>query len=95
MMATLRVASGTYGSALAWIVAEPTPTLVTETVPVVEPAEMKVVAGTLATLGSLELKFTVRPPAGAGADRFSVSRFSLPFILVVKLASAKFRVAVT
>ena len=66
---TVAVVSGTLGSALAWIVVEPPPTPVTVTFRLVTPAAKFTVEGTEATLGLSELRLTVRPPAGAGADR--------------------------
>jgi len=45
---------------------EVTPRLVTVKVPVVAPAAIVIVAGTVATAGVPEVKLTVRPPTGAG-----------------------------
>ena len=67
---TLAVVSPTLGRALAWIAAEPIPTPVTGTVTLVALAANVTVAGTMATPELLELRLMVRPPAGAGADRF-------------------------
>jgi hypothetical protein len=44
----------------------------TDTVVLVDCAANVTVAGTVATLVLLELKFIVKPPAGAGEDRFNV-----------------------
>ena len=57
--------------ALAVMVAEPVAPPVTGTLTVVAFAANATVAGTLATLGLFELNATVKPPAGAGADRSS------------------------
>ena len=60
----------------------------------VEPAAKVAVAGTVATPVLLELRLTVTPPVGAGADRFSVT-FWVTRPVMVKLASEKLAVAVT
>ena len=54
------------------MVADPTATPVTGTFEVDVLAGNTTLAGTVALLGSLEIKVTVKPPAGAGACRFSV-----------------------
>lgn len=95
MTVTPAVASGMLGAAPAWIVVEPTETPTSEIVWLVAPVGMKTVAGTVATFGLSEDRFIVTPPAGAGADMFSVIRFSLPLVLIVKLACAKLTVAIT
>jgi hypothetical protein len=66
---TLAVVSGTLGSALAWMVVEPPLTPVTGTVTLLAPVAKFTVGGTVATLELSELRLTVRPPAGADADR--------------------------
>jgi hypothetical protein len=53
------------GDALAVMVAEPAATAVTVTVAVVAPAAKFTVAGTVALVGSLETRLTVKPPVGA------------------------------
>jgi len=63
---TAAVVAGTVG-ALAVIVVEPGPTGVSGTFTFVVLARNVTVAGTVATPGLLELTFTVKPPAGAGA----------------------------
>src|SRR5438270_803805 len=68
----LAAVAGKAGRALAWITAEPGATLVTPTFAVVVLAGKVTVGDTVATLVLLELRLTVRPPAGAGVDRFSV-----------------------
>jgi hypothetical protein len=67
---TLAVASGMFG-ALARIATVPALTPVTGTDTVVAPVPKLTAAGTVATVGSLELRVTVSP-VGAGADRLSV-----------------------
>ena len=52
------------------------------------------VAGTVATLVLLELRLMVRPPAGAGADRFKV-RFCVAVPVMVRLVGEKLALAVT
>ena len=54
------------------MVAEPGATPVTGTVTLVVPARKVTDAGTVATPVLSEIKLMVCPPAGAGADRFSV-----------------------
>jgi hypothetical protein len=77
---TLAVALGIPG-ALAVIVAEPAATPVTGTGTLVAPATKFTLPGTVALLGLLELRVTVNPPAGAGADRFSVRFPVLPTMI--------------
>jgi hypothetical protein len=55
------------------IVATPTDVDVIGTLTLVLLCAMLAVAGTEAMDGALELRFTTSPPAGAGADRFSVT----------------------
>ena len=69
---TFAVASGIFGRLLAWMIAEPPATPVTATDVVVAFAAKLAVEGTVATPVLLELRFTLRPPAGAGADSVSV-----------------------
>jgi hypothetical protein len=78
----------------ALMVAEPAVTPVTGTVVVVALAANVTVAGTVATLMLLELRLMVRPPAGAGADRFKV-RFCEAVPMMVAIAGEKLMVAVT
>jgi hypothetical protein len=66
--------SGTFGIALAWIVVEPAAPPAIGTTTLVAFARTVTVAGTVATPVLSELRFTVTPPTGAGADRFSVRR---------------------
>ena len=79
--------------ALAVIVTgPPAATPVTVTVALVAPAAKFTVAGTVALLGSLELRLTVKPPAGACPPvKFSVRVPVLP-TLIVKLAGVKLMV---
>ena len=79
---TLAVALAMPG-ALAVIVAEPGPTPVTGTGTLVAPAANVTVGGTLATAVLLELRLTVKPPAAAGPDRFSV-RLPIPPTVIDK-----------
>ncbi len=86
MTVTLAVALAMFG-ALAVIVTAPAATPVTGTDTLVVPVPKLTVAGTVATVVSLELRFTVSP-AGAGADRFSV-RFCVALPLIVRLPGEK------
>ena len=52
------------------------------------------VAGTVAAPVLLELRFIVKPPAGAGADKFNV-RFWVAIPVIVRLVGEKLAVAVT
>ena len=71
---TFVVALLTFGAlVLAVIVAEPPDEDVIGTLTLVTLSAMVVVAGTEATDGALELRFTARPPAGAGAERVNVT----------------------
>ena len=72
----------------AEIVAVPAATPVTGTATWVALAAKATVAGTVATPVLVELKVTVAPPAGAGADRFSV-RFCVEPAPSVKVAGMK------
>ena len=67
---TVVVASAMNGVALAWITAVPSETDVTGTFTLVADAGKFTVPGTVATPGVAELRFTVNPDAGAGAERF-------------------------
>jgi hypothetical protein len=69
---TLAVVSAMAGKALACIVAVPAVTPVTGTVMLVAFAAKAIVEGTVATAGLLELKLRIKPPGGAGADKFKV-----------------------
>lgn len=95
-LVTLMVAlvSGTLGRALAWIKVAPPPTPVTGTGTLVAAAEKVTVGGTVAMLGLSELRLTVRPDSGAGAERFNV-RFCVAPPLRLKLVGEKLRVAGT
>jgi hypothetical protein len=64
--------SATPGRALAWIVALPTPVPLINTVVLVAFGAKLTVGGTVATLASLELKLIVKPPSGAGTERYKV-----------------------
>ena len=66
---TVVVASATNGVALAWITAVPSETEVTGTLTLVAEAGKVTVPGTVATPGVSELRFTINPVDGAGADR--------------------------
>jgi len=69
---TVAVVLGTFGTpTLAVMVAVPEAAPVTGTATVVALAGNVTVAGTVAAAVLLDDKFTVKPAAGAGADRFS------------------------
>lgn len=70
---TVVVASAMNGVALAWITAVPSETVVTGTLTLVADAGKVTVLGTWATPGVAELRFTVNPDDGAGAERFRVT----------------------
>jgi hypothetical protein len=72
----------------------PAVTPVTGTLTLVAPAANVTVAGTVATAGLAELRFTIRPAAGAGPDRVSV-RFCVVGPMMVRLFGEKPMVAVT
>src|SRR5579864_4847854 len=91
---TLALASAMLGRALAWMVAAPGATPVTVTVALLAFAAKLTVAGTVAAAVLLELKLTLTPPAGAGADRFKV-RFCVPVPVILMLAGEKVAVAAT
>ena len=67
----------------------PAVTPVTGTLALVEPAANTAVADTVATPVLLELKFTVRPPAGAPLDNSSV-RYPVAVPFTVRLPGEKF-----
>jgi hypothetical protein len=90
----LAVVFAMLGREAALMVAEPSATPVTGTVVLVALAAKVTVAGTVATLVLLELRLIVRPPAGAGADRFRV-RFCVVVPIIVAIAGEKLMVAVT
>src|SRR5262245_42364808 len=71
------VVSAIFGSALAWMTVVPSLTPATGTVTVLEPLAKVAVPPTVATVGLLELRLTMSPPAGAGPERFNV-RFVVP-----------------
>jgi hypothetical protein len=57
----------------AWRVAEPSLSAVTGTFTVLDPARNVTEAGTLATSAFEELRFTTRPPSGAGPESVSTT----------------------
>lgn len=69
---------------LAVMVAAPAPTPVTVTDMLVTPVAKFTVCGTVATDVLLELRLTIRPPAGGTCDRFSVN-VCVPVPLMVAL----------
>src|SRR3954447_25149557 len=70
---TVTLAFGTFGaSVLAVMVAGPTATAVTGTFVVVAPAANVTLPGTVATPGALEIRLTVKPPAGAAPESVNV-----------------------
>ena len=89
---TVADVSATLGRALAWMVALPMPVPFTGTVMLVALAAKLTVAGTVATPALLELKLIVKPPLGAGTDRFNVkASVDVPTMLALpgkKLADA-------
>lgn len=89
---TLAVAFTTnaaYGeAAAAVIVAAPAVTPVTGTGTVVAPAANNAVAGTPATDVALDVRFTVRPPEGAGDASVSV-RFWVAVPVIVRVGGVK------
>jgi hypothetical protein len=78
-------------SALAVMVADPAATPVTGAGTLVAFAAKLTVAGVVALLESLELRLTIRPPADAGPDRFSV-RFCVEPALIARLPGEKLMV---
>jgi len=76
---TMTLAGVTFGAIeLAEMVAAPAAMADTCTLAVVPFAAKLTVAGTMATLVFEEPRFTVKPPAGAGADRVSVKFCIVP-----------------
>ena len=75
-------------AALAVSVADPAASPVAGTDTLVAPAANVTVAGTVVTAVLLELRLMVKPPAGAGDDRFRVM-FCVPGPLSVRLAGEK------
>ena len=80
---TMAVVSGIPGGELAWMMAVPATPPLTGTVTLVACAGMITVAGTLATMESLELRMTVKPPAGAGDPMFRVRVPALGPVMVI------------
>jgi hypothetical protein len=76
------------------MVVVPGVTLVTGTVTLFAFGANVTLAGTVATPGVVELRLTVRPAAGAGADKFSV-RVCVAMPVIVKLGGKKLSVALT
>jgi hypothetical protein len=83
-----------FGRLLAWIVAEPGATPVTGTVTTLKPGEKLTVAGTVTAFVLLEVRFTITPPRGAGADSVSV-RFCVSVPVRVRLSGLKTTLAIT
>src|SRR5215471_7988599 len=79
---TFAVVSGMNGGWLAWITDEPRLTPVTCTFAVVAFAANVTLAGTVATAVLLELRPTVRPPAGAAADSVRVKVLTFSPVMV-------------
>jgi len=88
------VVSATLGRLLAWITEAPGAIAVTGTGTVVAPARNVTVAGTVAALVLLDERFTVVPPAGAGADKVRV-RFCVPGPVKVRPGGENTMVAIT
>lgn len=92
-MFTVAVESAMFGKELACRTVEPSVKAVTGAVTLVEPCAKVAVAGTVATPTLLELRLTVSPPAGAGADRFRVM-FCVVRPVIVMEPGAKLTLAV-
>ena len=90
---TVAVESAMFGRALACRTVEPSVRADTGSVTLVAPAANVAVGGTVATPALLELRLTVRPPAGAGADRLRVM-FCVVRPLIVMEPGAKLTLAV-
>jgi len=90
---TAAVVSGINGKTFAWMVAEPPATPVTRTDAEVVLARIVTVAGTVATAGLLELKFTVMSALKA-AERIRLRNCEAPW-LIFKLDGTKLRASVT
>jgi hypothetical protein len=69
---TVALVSGMFGGALAWKVAVPTTPVVKGTATLITFAGKFTLVGTAATAGLVELRLTVKPPCGAGADKLKV-----------------------
>ena len=92
---TAVVVLGRFGaSVLAVIVVEPKVTAVTSTFTLVAPAAKLTLAGTVATLGALEIKLIVKPLAGAAPDRFNAT-VCVAIPVMVTVGGAKVMVAFT
>jgi hypothetical protein len=89
---TVVVASAMNGVWLAWITAVPRLTEVIGTETLVVVWANVTLFGTVATAGVAELRLTVRPPAGAGAERFSVA-FWVTIPVIVTAVCVKLIVA--
>ena len=74
---TTAVASGKFGSVLAWTAAEPGAVPLTVNVAEVAPAEIVTFAGRITMPLGTAVSVTVKPPAGAGA-----LRLRLPFMVL-------------
>jgi hypothetical protein len=81
-------------TAVAVMVAEPAATAVSNTLTLVAFAGKLTLPGTVTALVLLEVRFTVRPAEGAGAERFSAT-FCVVIPLIVTVGDAKLIVAVT
>lgn len=78
----------------AVIVAEPCPAAVNSTLTVVAPAAKLMLAGTVTTFVLLEVRFTVRPPAGAPAERFRAT-FCVVIPVIETVGEAKLMMVAT
>src|ERR1017187_639465 len=81
-------------TAVAVIVVGPAPTEVTTTFIVVAFAGKTTLGGTVATLGLLEVRLTVSPTEGAGAERLSAT-FCVVTPVIVTVGEANVMMAVT
>lgn len=90
---TVVVVSAMNGFWPAWITAVPRATEVMGTMALVVVGGKLIGDGTVATDGVAELRVTIRPPAGAGAERFNVT-FRVVIPVIVTEGCEKLRVAV-
>jgi hypothetical protein len=92
---TVALADATFGAVVvAAITAVPAPAAVTGTLTVVAFAGKLTVDGTPATFVLLDVRETMRPVAGAGAERVNV-KFSVLLLWIVTLEGAKASAATT
>lgn len=83
------------GSATAWIAVEPGPTLVMGTLTLLRPVGTWMMAGTVAIVGSSDVRVTTRPLAGAAVGIVKVSVWVVPIPVMVTADGEKPGVFVT